>query len=138
MALSFDAVDDSKQWYRPKVPGNMDPDEPNPFAVLISMMSAKEMRKLGRANGKFTKGLDDFVAQAQALELQIIRDHVHGVRGFNVGDKEPTNGAELLDALAKIPARAYELILSDIIEAIKDASVLRDGLLDKPGPSSES
>lgn len=139
MALSFDAVDDSKQWYRPKVPGNTDPDDPNPFAVLISVMSAQELRKLGRANGQITKGGEtNFAARLQSMEQQIVKDHVHGVKGFNVGDKEPSNGAELLEALAKIPARAYELILSDIIEAIQDASVLRAGLLDKPGPSSES
>lgn len=139
MALAFDVVDEAQYWYRPRVPGNVDPDDPNPFAVLISSMSAQELRKLGRANGQITKGEDlNFAARLQSMERKIITDHVHGVRGFDVGGKAPANGAEFIDALAKIPAKAYELIVADVLEAIQDASVLRAGLLDRPRPSSGS
>ena len=139
MALSFDPVDDSKHWYRPQVPGNTDPDDPNPFAVLISSLSAQELRKMERANGSVTKGDGfNFAARGQAMNDQAIKEHVHGVRGFDLAGKVPETGADLLEALKKVPAEASKLILSDILDAIMDASVLKAHLLEQPGPPSES
>lgn len=139
MALSFDPVDDSRHWYRPQVPGNTDPDDPNPFAVLISSLSAQELRKLERGNGQVTKGEGfNFVARGQAIADKAFIDHVHGVRGFDLAGEVPTNGKDLLDLLKRAPSAAAQVIIDDILEAIRDASVLKAGLLEQPGSPSES
>ena len=117
----------------------MDPDDPNPFAVLISSLSAQDLRKLERGSIQTTKGDGfNFIARAQANADKAFKDHVHSVRGFDLAGKAPENGAELLESLKKIPSAAAEAILADILEAIRDASVLKAGLLEQPGPHSES
>jgi hypothetical protein len=117
----------------------MDPDDPNPFLVLLSSMSAQELRKLERSNGSVTKGeAFNFYARAQANADAAFKAHVHGVKGFDLAGKAPENGAELLDALKRAPSASAEVIIADILDAIRDASVLKAGLLEQPGPPSES
>lgn len=136
MALSFDPIDDRKQWYAPALGGNR--DDPQPFQVLISCLSAQEHRKIQKAQGNVTKLEANWVARGQAMADKIFADHVHDVRGFNVGALKPTDGKSLLEAFAQIDAKAGEALYEDIMEAIRDASALKAGLLDKLGSPSES
>ena len=136
MALSFDPITDSKQWYAPAVGNNREDDDP--FQVLISCLSAQEHRKIQKAQGNVTKLEANWVARGQAMADKIFADHVHDVRGFNVGAIKPTDGKSLLEAFAQIPSKSAELLYEDIMSAIQDASVLKAGLLDKLGSPSES
>lgn len=136
MSLSFDPVSEDRQWYTPAVGGNR--EDPEPFQVLISCMSAQEHRKIQKAQGNVTKLETNWVAKGQAMADQIFVSHVHDVRGFNVGDLRPTDGASLLEALSRIPSAAATKLYDDIMEAIQDASALRAGLLDKPRSPSGS
>lgn len=126
-------------WYVPDIDDNREDSEP--FMVLLSPLSAADMRKLEQSGlGKVTRkgGTDiNFMERAQQLQERIIRDRVLEVKNYSVllsdndGKEElftPTNGKELIKAI--MSAGASEVaILDDVVEALKDSSTLEEGVL---------
>jgi|TARA_A100001391_G_scaffold70347_2_gene44934 hypothetical protein len=126
-------------WYIPDIDDNREDSEP--FMVLLSPLSAADMRKLEQSGlGKVTrKGSADinFMERAQQLQERIIRDRVLEVKNYSVllsndeGKEElftPSNGKELVKAI--MSAGASEVVIfDDIVEALKDSSTLEEGIL---------
>jgi len=126
-------------WYIPDIDDNREDSEP--FMVLLSPLSAADMRKLEQSGlGKVTrKGSADinFMERAQQLQERIIRDRVLEVKNYSVllsndeGKEElftPSNGKELVKAI--MSAGASEVVIfDDIVEALKDTSTLEEGIL---------
>ena len=126
-------------WYVPDIDDNREDSEP--FMVLLSPLSAADMRKLEQSGlGKVTrKGSADinFMERAQQLQERIIRDRVLEVKNYSVllsnddGKEElftPSNGKELVKAI--MSAGASEVVIfDDIVEALKDSSTLEEGIL---------
>jgi hypothetical protein len=126
-------------WYIPDIDDNREDSEP--FMVLLSPLSAADMRKLEQSGlGKVTrKGSTDinFMERAQQLQERIIRDRVLEVKNYSVllsndeGKEElftPSNGKELVKAI--MSAGASEVVIfDDIVEALKDTSTLEEGIL---------
>ena len=126
-------------WYIPDIDDNREDAEP--FMVLLSPLSAADMRKLEQFGlGKFTKkGTTEinFMERAQQLQERIIKERVLEVKNYAVmlesaeGKEEvftPTNGKELLKAIMQAGA-SEAIILDDIVEAMKDGSMLDEGTL---------
>ena len=99
-------------------------------------LSGAEMRKLEQAGmGNLTKnrGQLNFYKRVQAIQERIVKERVLEVKNYTVQDSggnvvEPKNGAELLKAVLEVGAAEAEVI-DDIVEALKDASKLEEGLI---------
>jgi len=125
---------DEETWYVPDIEDNR--NDPEPFAVLISPLSGSEMRKLEQAGMQSltkSRGQVNVYKRIQDIQERIIRDRVLEVKNYSVAKKdgtifEPTNGKELLDAVLLSGAAEAEVI-DDIVEAMKDASRLEEGIL---------
>ena len=126
-------------WYIPDIDENR--DDVDPFMVLLSPLSAADMRKLEQLGlGKVTKkgtAEINFMERAQQLQERIIKERVLDVKNYSVmlqsteGKEEvftPTNGKELLKAIMQAGA-SEAVILDDIVEALKDSSMLDEGTL---------
>tara|TARA_A100001391_G_scaffold199581_2_gene182802 strand:+ start:375 stop:797 length:423 start_codon:yes stop_codon:yes gene_type:complete len=126
-------------WYIPDIDENR--DDVDPFMVLLSPLSAADMRKLEQFGlGKVTKkgtAEINFMERAQQLQERIIKERVLDVKNYSVmlqsaeGKEEvftPTNGKELLKAIMQAGA-SEAIILDDIVEALKDTSMLDEGTL---------
>tara|TARA_R100000664_G_C2733485_1_gene123543 strand:- start:350 stop:943 length:594 start_codon:yes stop_codon:yes gene_type:complete len=136
MARIIDVVDASlRSWYTPDIDDNR--QDPDPFQVLISPLSGKDMRQLRSSLKLKATSLDnDDLMQAaerreEELKALIVEKHVHDVRGFSakhIGTGEvivPKSGHELVKCI--LEAHPDELIvLHDIYEAVLRSSSLTD------------
>lgn len=132
-------------WYIPDIDDNR--EDPDPFMVLISPLSGKDMRKLEQTGlGKLTKkGTVDinFMERAQRLQERIIKERVLEVKNYAVmlegSDKviEPKNGEQLIVAIMNAGASEAGII-DDIVDALKDSSTLSEGALGNLKPQSDS
>tara|TARA_R100000808_G_C2118091_1_gene130109 strand:+ start:152 stop:745 length:594 start_codon:yes stop_codon:yes gene_type:complete len=136
MARRIDVVDASlRSWYTPDIDDNR--QDPDPFQVLLSPLSGKDMRQLRSSlKLKATSLENDDLMQAaerreEELKALIVEKHVHDIRGFSaqhVGTGEiiePKSGGELVKCI--LEAHPDELIvLHDIYEAIVKNSSLSE------------
>lgn len=121
-------------WYVPDIGDNREDEDP--FMVLLSPLNGAEMRKLEQAGmGKLTKarGQINFFKRAQDIQERIVKERVLEVKNYAVQDESgdvftPKNGEDLLKAVLLVGAAEAEVI-DDIVEALKDASKLDEGLL---------
>jgi hypothetical protein len=133
MARVIKRIEDAT-WYAPDIGDNR--EDSDPFMVLLSPLSGSEMRKLEQAGmGNLTKnrGQINFYKRVQAIQERIVKERVIEVKNYAVEDKdgnvvEPKNGEELLQAVLAVGAAEAEVI-DDIVEALKDASKLEEGLI---------
>lgn len=133
MARVIKRIEDAT-WYVPDIADNR--EDPDPFMVLLSPLSGSEMRKLeqsGMANMTRNRGQVNFYKRVQDIQERIIKERVIEVKNYSVQDPEgtifaPKNGAELLQAVLLVGASEAEVI-DDIVEALKDASRLEEGLV---------
>ena len=94
------------------------------------------MRKLEQAGMQSltkSRGQVNVYKRIQDIQERIIRDRVLEVKNYAVAKKdgsifEPTSGKELLEAVLLSGAAEAEVI-DDIVEAMKDASRLEEGIL---------
>lgn len=118
--------------------------EDDPFTVELEPISGEEMMKIERGMGKMTRGSDmNFMTRAHMTRDKIIKERVKGVRNYEVEDNAgvvftPTNGEELLRAVKIAGASEVDLVLDDILEALKDHSKLSEGLAKNFNTQSES
>jgi len=121
-------------WYAPDVDDNRDDSEP--FMVLLTPLSGAQMRKLEQTGMQsLTKGRGqvNFYKRVQDIQEKIIKDRVTEVKNYTVmkPDKTvfaPKDGKELLEAILLVGASEAEVI-DDIVEALKDASKLSEGII---------
>lgn len=133
MARVIKRIEDTT-WYVPDIGDNR--EDPEPFAVLLSPLSGSEMRKLeqaGMTNLTKNRGQVNFYKRVQDIQERIVKERVVEVKNYAVQGKdgsilEPKNGAELLEAVLLVGASEAEVI-DDIVEALKDASKLEEGLV---------
>ena len=123
-------------WYVPDIDDNR--SDPDPFKVLIVPLSGVELRRLERVGmGKITRGRTEvnFMKRAQETQEKILAEKVLEVEGYSIenpttGDViSPTDGTSLVRAVLMAGAKEVE-ILDDILEAMKDASCLEEGILE--------
>ena len=147
MARRINVVDASlRSWYTPDIDDNL--KDPDPFQVLLSPLSGKDMRQLRSSlKLKATSLENDDLMQAaerreEELKALIVEKHVHDIRGFSaqhVGTGEiiePKSGAELVKCI--LEAHPDELVvLHDIYEAIIKNSTLSDGVKKKLNSQSD-
>lgn len=114
-------------WYVPDIEDNR--ADPDPFRVQISPMSGAELNELEATQGKFTKGDINFIKRGQTLVERIFSNRVLKVEGYAIAGKTPTNGKELYQAIMGHGDESERSIVDDIVEAIKSASKLDEGLL---------
>ena len=143
MARVIKRIDDAT-WYVPEIDDNR--TDPDPFMVLITPLSGVEMRKLERAGmGKLTRnrGEINFLKRAQDTQEKIISEKVLDVKNYSVLNPTtnevltPANGSDLVKAVLLAGAKEIE-ILDDILEAMKDASRLDEGVLENLKLQSDS
>ena len=133
MARVIKRIEDTT-WYIPEIGDNRDDEDP--FMVLLSPLSGSEMRKLeqaGMTNLTKNRGQVNFYKRVQDIQERIVKERVVEVKNYAVQCKdgsilEPKNGAELLEAVLLVGASEAEVI-DDIVEALKDASRLEEGLV---------
>jgi hypothetical protein len=132
-------------WYVPEIGDNR--DDPEPMAVLVEPMSARELadhegamiREMSKPNKK--QGFQvDYKAVERSMNRRVFESRVKQVRNYELKTPlgivlKPTNGAELFDAIEQGPATEREL-MADIIEAVKDLSRLEAGNEKKFGSQS--
>ena len=136
MGRKISVIDASlRTWYTPDIDDNR--SDPDPFQVLISPLSGKDMRTL-RSSLKLQATSLEAEEIMQAAERRedelrglIVAQHVHDVRGYVAQDvttgkvTEPKTGAELVECI--LSAHPDELIvLTDVYEAIMKASTLSE------------
>ena len=147
MARKIRVIDASlRSWYTPDIDGNL--QDPDPFQVLISPLSGKDMRQLrGSLKLKATSLESEDLMQAaerreEELKALIVEKHVHDVRGFiaqhvTTGEvTEPKTG----EALVKCVLEAHPdelMVLHDIYEAIVKNSTLNDSAKKKSNSQSD-
>jgi len=136
MGRKINVVDASlRTWYTPDIDDNR--EDPDPFQVLISPLSGKEMRQLRsslKLNSTSLESEDIMQAAEQReeeLKSLVVSRHVHGVKGYEAQHAgtgeviEPKNGEELIVVI--LEAHPDELlVLMDIYEAIYKSSTLSD------------
>tara|TARA_R100000808_G_scaffold14529_1_gene34231 strand:- start:4605 stop:5198 length:594 start_codon:yes stop_codon:yes gene_type:complete len=136
MARKIKVIDASlRTWYTPDIDGNL--EDPDPFQVLISPLSGKDMRQLRSSlKLKATSLESEDLMQAaerreEELKALIVEKHVHDVRGFiaqhaTSGEViEPKTGEELVKCI--LEAHPDELVvLHDVCEAIVRNSTLNE------------
>ena len=135
MARVIKRIEDTT-WYVPDIGDNRDDEDP--FMVLLSPLSGSEMRKLeqaGMTNLTKNRGQVNFYKRVQDIQERIVKERVVEVKNYAVQCKdgsilEPKNGSELLEAVLLVGASEAEVI-DDIVEALKDASRLEEGLVKK-------
>jgi len=121
------------EWYRPDIGDNR--SDPEPFRVRLLPMSATDFKKYQESSGNFTGGKVNFNRRAWEMSDRIISERVLEVENYAVRDPDtevvvsPKNGRQLVEALAKADPVERESVTDDIVEALKDSSKLRDGLV---------
>ena len=148
MGRKISVIDASlRTWYTPDIDDNR--SDPDPFQVLISPLSGKDMRTL-RSSLKLQATSLEAEEIMQAAERRedelrglIVAQHVHDVRGYVAQDvttgkvTEPKTGAELVECI--LSAHPDELIvLTDVYEAIMKASTLSEEAKKKQNSRSAS
>ena len=148
MGRKISVIDASlRTWYTPDIDDNR--SDPDPFQVLISPLSGKDMRTL-RSSLKLQATSLEAEEIMQAAERRedelrglIVAQHVHDVRGYVAQDvttgkvTEPKTGAELVECI--LSAHPDELIvLTDVYEAIMKAATLSEEAKKKQNSRSAS
>lgn len=120
-------------WYVPDLGDNR--ADTDPFRVLIMPLSGADMLRLEtQAAGAVTAGARNAARVANKLRERIIRERVERVEGYQVRNPktgrafEPKNGAELVQAVGMAGGTEPDLVLEDILAALRDHSRLEDGL----------
>lgn len=117
-------------WYVPDIEDNR--ADPDPFRVQISPMSGAELNELEATQGKFTKGASvNFVKRGQLIVERLFSNRVHAVEGYSIAGETPKDGAALYRAIMTHGDESEVAIIDDIVDAVKNASKLDDGLLEK-------
>ena len=121
--------------------------DPEPFEVDLIPMSghqyaiAESEAGLGKISGGKKGSKIDTRARTRKLFKKIFIDNVVAVRGYTAVKNgvviTPTDGASLYDAIMHADEAESELI-DEIVDAIRDASVLEEGRKKASAPSSES
>ena len=136
MGRKVSVVDASlRMWYTPDIDDNR--EDPEPFEVLISPLSGKEMRQLRSTLRLHSTSLEseDIMQAAERREEElkslVVSKHVHNVRGYEAqhivtGEViEPKNGEELVSVILESHPDEL-LVLMDVYEAIYKSSTLSD------------
>jgi hypothetical protein len=137
MALELFESTSDRVWYRPDIEGNRALPAEHAFAVEISPMTAAEHRRSEERLGLTKLGKRvNFTARYNALREDVLRHHVHAVRGLRISrEKDGQRVAEDVTDVGGLlelgNPQALETIVEDIYSAIKDHSLLEDGLLGK-------
>ena len=136
MGRRINVIDASvRTWHIPDVDDNK--EDPEPFRVLISPLSGKEMRVLRSSLKLNATSLesDDLMQAAERREEElkalVVCEHVHSVEGFfaqhvQTGETvEPKDGSKLVECI--LDSHPDELlVLTDIYEAILGCSSLNE------------
>ena len=147
MARRISVIDASvRTWYTPDIDDNR--ADPDPFRVLISPLSGKEIRQLRSSLKLQATSLEseDLMQAAERREEElkalVIAQHVHNVEGFSAqhvqtGEViEPKDGATLVECI--LDSHPDELIvLVDIYDAIMSCSSLSDDAKKKLNSQSD-
>lgn len=140
MARKNKAINNATWFY----PDGYAADEDTPFRVLLTPMTGADLRRLERDGfGHLTKKKVNLGEMIQARINKIISERVEKVEGYALLLKDvefahgkdldaegywwPVNGAELVQAVEWGSAGDIE-VLDKIFEALKDNSVLEEGL----------
>lgn len=121
--------------YVPLIDGNR--DDPDPFRVWLTPMTAAEMGAAERSMGQFSGGKVNFTERAQRQLRTILCEHITRVYGYTIPHKDsgarlaPINGTELYDAIWVHGDDHEASILGDIYNALRDQSHLREGLWER-------
>lgn len=117
-------------WYSPDYKDNRDLPEDQRFAVEILPMTAHEMRRVEESHGKITKAKINFSKRYNAIREAVLRRCVSNVKNLFVsevcGGKRTRKEIKDVSGLVQI---APEEVLEDIFTAIKDNSILDDGIV---------
>lgn len=141
MGRKISVIDASvRSWYVPDIDDNK--QDPDPFQVLISPLSGKDLRQLRSSLKLKATSLenDDLMQAAERREEElkglIVAQHVHEVKGYiaqNVStgaNTEPASGSELVECI--LSSHPEELaVLADIYEAILKSSKLSEDVKKK-------
>lgn len=141
MGRKISVIDASvRSWYVPDIDDNK--QDPDPFQVLISPLSGKDLRQLRSSLKLKATSLenDDLMQAAERREEElkglIVAQHVHEVKGYiaqNVSTgaiTEPSSGSELVECI--LSSHPEELaVLADIYEAILKSSKLSEDVKKK-------
>lgn len=128
---------DESVWYAPDIDDNRSLPEGDRFAVRISPMSAAEYRRAEDRLGMTKLGRKvNFTARYNAMREEALRKHVLEVRGLRVtrsrnGERTAEEIRDVNGLLGLANPQAREAIAEDIYSAVKDHSLLEDGLLGK-------
>tara|TARA_R110002167_G_scaffold199684_6_gene403001 strand:+ start:763 stop:1356 length:594 start_codon:yes stop_codon:yes gene_type:complete len=148
MGRKITVIDASlRSWYTPDIDDNR--KDPDPFMVLLSPLSGKDMRQLRSSLKLNSVSLenDDLIQAAEKREEElkalVVAQHVHRVSGYIAQDAatgavtEPSNGSELVECV--LGAHPDELaVLVDVYEAILRGSSLSDDAKKKQNLQSDS
>jgi hypothetical protein len=132
MARKVQGATAERVWYVPDVGDNR--EDPDPFMVLISAMSAADVQamELGLTSMRGGPKTDPMARAHQAVKDSFAR-HVHEVKGYEIVNLRgeavrPSTGAELYAAILDHGPASENAVLDDVYAAVRDMSRLRAGL----------
>jgi hypothetical protein len=140
MSIEIMQFDEEAIWYAPDIGDNRQQCEDDRFAVLIKPATAQQLRRMEERHGKVTRGKMNFTRRYNAIRAEVISTCVLEIRNLFMmaakvdGSRERREVKDPIE-LAKV---AGEPLLEDIMDAIKDQSLLEDGLLGKSDSPSAS
>jgi hypothetical protein len=127
--------------YVPNIENNR--QDPDPFVVGLEPMTGDELKAFERVMGEMSGGKINFTERAQKLVENIFAKRVKWAKNYSIPHKrtkerlEPKNGAGLYRAIVENGDELECSIIDDIVEALKNHSHLRTGLLETLRSQSE-
>jgi hypothetical protein len=136
------SYDSEAVWYRPDFHDNREESKKNPMRVLLEPMSGAEYRRIEEQHGGVKKGGVNFTHRHNVINADVIRQRVKEIENCSVdvvGKDRVRTKANITTPgdLLKYAGGAEDL-LQDIVNAIRDHSLLEEGLEKKSDSRSDS
>lgn len=122
-------------WYAPDIDDNREKPESLQMRALIVPMSGHEMQRLEEQGIKFTRGKLNIGARINRVRQAILTRCVQKIVNLKIENEQIETGAALVSYSGYGPV---DMLILDIFEAIKDHSILEEGLSKKFGSPSVS
>jgi len=126
--------------YAPDYRDNRDLPEDKRFFVTVVPMTGPEYRQLEESHGKLTRGGNiNYVRRYNKLRARAITKCVTGVENLTLTEvKNGQKTSSMITTGKRLAEIAPAEILEDIIDAIKNQSLLADGLVGKSDSQSDT
>lgn len=139
IGIELHSYEELAVWYAPDIMDNLAKKEENRFAVSLMPMSRQEIQRIEEGNSKLTPGKKVNLTKSwnKSRDL-ILRKCIAEVRHFAWTPKgqeriQVTTGVQLLAC----GRPEIEGVLEELLKAIKDQSILAEGLLGKSDLQSD-